>query len=81
MYSAIRFLPILPAAAAIRTGMVPFHRRRHLIGPPILYLDGAIRGVYRQQVDGKPGLGTNVELWLPVNDKASNAIQIIPDPG
>jgi hypothetical protein len=81
MYSAICFLQILPAAAAIRTGMVPFHRRRHLIEPPILYLDGAIRGVYREQGDSKPGLGPNVELWLPVNDKASNAIQIVPDPG
>jgi PAS domain S-box-containing protein len=32
-------------------------------------------------ISSKPGLGTNVELWLPVNDKASNPIEIIADTG
>jgi PAS domain S-box-containing protein len=32
-------------------------------------------------ISSKPGLGTNVELWLPVNDKASTPIPIVPDTG
>src|SRR5450631_192836 len=59
MYSAIRFLQILLArtsgTAARRSrkrrsaSVFECHDRRRLIEPPILYLDGAIRGVYREQ--------------------------------
>ena len=30
-------------------------------------------------ISSKPGLGTNVELWLPVSDKMTNANPITPD--
>jgi PAS domain S-box-containing protein len=30
-------------------------------------------------ISSKPGLGTNVELWLPVSDKVTNANPAVPD--
>jgi PAS domain S-box-containing protein len=32
-------------------------------------------------ISSKPGLGTNVELWLPVSDKTTNANQVVSDTG
>src|SRR5229473_3594074 len=60
MYSAIRLLQILFAAhernapvagpaTADRHRYLECHDRRRLVEPPILYLDGAITGVYREQ--------------------------------
>src|ERR1700712_1418831 len=30
-------------------------------------------------ISSKPGLGTNVELWLPVSDRMANVNQVVPD--
>jgi hypothetical protein len=60
MYSAIRLLQFLFAARErsyrsqvqqplISIGILECHHRRRLVEPPILYLDGAIAGVYREQ--------------------------------
>jgi hypothetical protein len=60
MYSAIRHIQFLFAARErsyrsqvqqplIGIGILECHHRRRLVEPPILYLDGAIAGVYRKR--------------------------------